>query len=330
MRTLPRGPAFALAAVLLLAACADPEVGTRIRPFTMYFVPSVDAEQIALSSDQLTDWVARHVSQELYGEDFGFHVRSAIPTSYVAVVEAFGTNKADFAALNTFSYILAKDIKGYDVEAALAVVRGEGETSYKAQFVARVDSGIETLEDLAGKRFAYTDPASTAGFILPARLLQQRGIQPSDVVFAQKHDNVITMVYQGQVDAGATYYSPPRVVRDEDGTERTIIRDARARVLTQFPDVEEKIRIIGFSDDIPNEPWVVRGSLDPDPERNTRIKESVAAALVAYSKTEEGRRTLEELYNVSGLSRVDDARYLTIRRMILDSDLDLDRMLSGR
>lgn len=33
-----------------LSACADPDVGTKKRPFTMFFVPSVDAEGIAAKS----------------------------------------------------------------------------------------------------------------------------------------------------------------------------------------------------------------------------------------------------------------------------------------
>src|SRR5690606_17745430 len=135
--------------------------------------------------------------------------KAAVPTSYIAVVEAFGTKKADFAAFNTFSYILAKDIKKYDVQAFINVVRGEGETHYKGQIVARRDSGIKTIQDLNGKKFAFTDPASTSGYILPQKLFNDAGITLGGTVFAQKHDNVITMVYQKQVDAGATYYSEP-------------------------------------------------------------------------------------------------------------------------
>ena len=51
-----------------------------------------------------------------------------------------------------------------------------------------------------------------------------------------KHDNVVTMVYQKQVDAGATYYSPP----DKTGE----FLDARARYKNQYPDIFEKVKII--------------------------------------------------------------------------------------
>ena len=60
------------------------------------------------------------------------------------------------------------------------------------------------------------------------------------------------MVYQGQVDAGATYYSPP-----VDGKPM----DARTRVMSQYPDVLEKVKIIDFTKPIPNAPWVLREGL---------------------------------------------------------------------
>lgn len=312
-----------LALALCLAACSDAPVGSAERPFTMYFVPSVDTETIALSADELTAFVARYVSRALHGTDGDFHVESAIPASYVAVVEAFATGRADFAALNTFSYILAKDIKHYPVEALVSVVRGVDEISYKAQILAHVDSGIDSIEDLAGKSFAYTDSASTAGYLLPSKLFEERGIELGETVFAMKHDNVVTMVYQRQVDAGATYYSPPKV-EIVDGREVATIRDARARVKTQFPDVEEKVKIIGFTAETPNAPWVIRSNLSDDPARQRAITEAVREALLAFAATEEGRRSLEQLYDVTGLAPVDDTRYAEIREMVLESEIDVE------
>jgi phosphonate transport system substrate-binding protein len=221
-----------LASLLLvvLAGCSDAPVGSAERPLTMYFVPSVDAEGLALRSSDLKEAVELYVSQRLYGKDTGFYVEAAIPASYIAVVEAFGTKRADFAAFNTFAYVLARDIKGYNVEPMFTIARGENgdEATYSGQIIVRADSGIESVEDLAGRTFAYVDPASTSGFVLPRAYLQEHGVELGEVVFAQKHDNVVTMVYQGQVDAGATYYSLP-ARREVDGRIVEDIRDARMR-----------------------------------------------------------------------------------------------------
>jgi phosphonate transport system substrate-binding protein len=72
-----------------------------------------------------------------------------------------------------------------------------------------------------------------------------------------RHDNVVIMVYQGQVDAGATYWAPPHPETGE-------ILDARMRVKQQFPDVEKKIKIIGFTEEIPNDPLVFRKDMDEE------------------------------------------------------------------
>src|SRR5690606_18717274 len=123
-------------------------------------------------------YLQRYISQGLYGEDTGFYIKSAVPASYISVVEAFGTKKADFAAFTTAAYVLARDIKGYNVEPVFTIARGaQGEEStYKAQIIARADSGIKTLADLKGKKFAFVDPASLSGFILPSQLLNKEKV----------------------------------------------------------------------------------------------------------------------------------------------------------
>lgn len=295
-----------LALALLVAACNQREVGSRHRPFTMYFLPSMDAQDLATNADVVGDFVAAHVSRQLYGEEGRFFVRTRVPMNYIAVVEAFGAGRADFAALNTYGYVLGHEIKKYPMEAALMVLRGENadERSYCAQIVVRTDSGIESLEDLRGRSFAFVDPSSAAGFLLPLRLFRERGIELGNTVFAAKHDSVISMVYQGQVDAGATYYSPPKIV---DGRE--VSRDARSRVLAQYPDVMDKVRILSFTDHITNDAWVVRSDLHPDPVRNRAIRDAVVAALVDFTATPEGIEIIEKLYNVRAVTPVEDAEY---------------------
>ena len=310
----------------LLVGCTKADVGSKQRPFTMYFVPSVDAQKITTGAEELGKFLEKSVSQKLYKEDKGFYVKTAVPASYIAVVEAFGTKKADFAAFNTFSYILTKDIKKYPIEAILTISRNNGERTYKSQIITRADSGINKIEDLAGKKFAYSDPSSTSGYFLPKILLEEKGIKLSDTVFAQKHDNVVTMVYQKQVDAGATFYSPP-IEKEVNGKKVTEIRDARSRVVTQFPDVGEKVKIIGFSDEIPNEPWVIRSNLFEDSAKTDKLKTALIESLIEFSKTENGFKILKDLYDMEGLVSVSDKDYSKIRKIIVDSGLNLEETL---
>ncbi len=278
-------------AILAVAACTKKEqpLGSAENPIKLFFVPSVDAKLIGEKSEIIKKYLETNTP-------YKFSVN--VPASYVAVVEAFGTARAEIASLNTFGYILANE--KYGVQALITVLRF-GSDTYQAQIIAKADSKITEIKDLAGKKFAYVDPASTSGYLLPAKMFKDSAVEPKETVFANKHDNVVTMVYQGQVDAGATFYSPP-----EEGK----IHDARRLVLTQFPDVEKKIKIVKLTDSIPNDPIVFRKDL---PEE---MKTKVADALVAFVKTPEGKDAFHAMYGVTDLARSTDAKYDGVREML--------------
>lgn len=309
------------------AACTPAPIGSKSRPFTMYYIPSVDSQTIATTADELSSFVSQYVSQKLYQKNEGFYVKTAIPQSYIAVVEAFGTKRADFAALTTFAYVLAKDIKKYPVEAVLEVIRNESDRTYKGEIIVHRDSGIKDFKELKGKKFAFTDPASTSGYILPKKLFKDAGIELGEMVFGQRHDNVVTMVYQKQVDGGAVYYSAPETIV-ENGKKIQRPTDARMRVITQFPDVLDKVRVIAYTMEIPNEPWVLRTNLVDDPEENKKLKTYVVEALIAFSKTPQGKSLINVLAAGSGLIQIDDSEYNEIRKIVLDSNLDIEKLVS--
>lgn len=291
----------------------------------MYFVPSINAETIARSSDLMARYLEKEISQRLYGKSGQFHIKTAIPTSYIAVVEAFGTKRADFAALTSFSYILTRDIKKYPAEVFMIVER-QNSDKYKGQIITHVDSGINKLEDLQGKKFAFTDPSSTSGYILPKMLFKEKGIQLGQTVFGQKHDNVVTMVYQKQVDAGATYYVEPEII-EKDGKTVEQFLDARYRVRTQFPDVGEKVKIIGFTQEVPEDPWVLRTNIFADKAKNEKFRKILTESLMAYSKSPEGAKDLQQNHTISGLAPTTDSVYDEVRKIIKSVDLNIEKLV---
>lgn len=269
-----------LAAVSCTAKRA--ELGSEANPIKFYFVPSVDMQLLEDTSKILKAHLEKTTP---------YKFKISIPPSFIAVVEAFGTGRADVASINTYGYVMAHE--RYGVEARLVTVR-YGESTYKAQFLARVDSSIKKVEDLKNKKMAFVDPSSVSGFLLPIRELSERGIKIKDHVFAMRHDSVVTMIYQRQVDAGATFHSP--AVSGQ-------IQDARRLVLKQFPDVESKIKIIGLTKAIPNDPIVFRKEM---PEE---MKTKIIEALIGFSKTPEGADALKKISSVTGLNPISDKDY---------------------
>jgi phosphonate transport system substrate-binding protein len=255
---------------LVLAA---ERLGTAQHPIRMMFVPSGEAQTILEGGED----IARRLHKLT-----GLHFKTSIATSYAAVIEAMGAGKVDIGWLATFSYVLAK--QKYDVDLLLIVVRF-GSPFYRGQIITHVDSGIQTLADLKGKKFAFVDPASTSGHLYPKTLLLSKGLNPERLFaqsrFAGSHNAVILSVLKGEVDAGATY------------------DDARAAVAKTYPEVFTKLRVIAYTQDIPNDTVSARKGLDP------AIKQKIKNGLMRLSKTPEGGKVLKRVYGISGLMDFD-------------------------
>ena len=142
--------------------------------------------------------------------------------------------------------------------------------------------------------------------MLPLKTLKDKKIEPKETMFAQKHDNVVSMVYQGQVDAGATFYSPPS--KNAQGVEQ--IEDARRLVKTQYPDVEKKVVIISLSEPIPNDPIIFRKEM---PEE---MKLKIIASMMTFVATPEGKEAFNAIYGVTDLKTATDADYESVRVML--------------
>lgn len=294
-----------LALALLLGSClsdanrlekANFELGTKKNPIKMYFVPSMEASTVVTSGEAIADWMHKET---------GYYFKVAVPTSYAAVIEAMGSYQADIAWLATFAYILAEE--KYGAEVKFMTVRN-GLNKYCGQFVARTDSGIDSLSHIAGKVIAYTDAASTSGYIYPSAILKREGINPDKYTFAGGHPQTISAVYNGTADVGCTYWSPP------DATGKP--RDAREKLLETYPDVFEKIKIVALTDSIPNDTVTFRHGL---PEE---IEARLVKALEKFSKSDEGQGVLHKLYDIDGLTLATDKDYDIVRQTLKTLGMD--------
>lgn len=270
-----------------LCSCTQSkEIGSEANPLKFYLLPSQDMLTLENSGKILRKYLEK---------ELGMHVVVELPTSYIAVVEAIGSKRADAAVLNTFGYILANE--KYGAVAKLRLVN-RGRDEYYGQIIAHKD-GPKNIKELNNKKFAFVDPASTSGYLLPTRLFKKENIKLKEHIFAGRHDTVVTAVYQRKVDAGATFYTPP----DEDGTPK----DARWIVRAQYPDVFDKIKILKLTGPIPNDPLTLRKDL---PEE---LKTKIVDAFKKYIKTEEGQKVLMDMYHITDFKDATDKDYDTIR-----------------
>jgi phosphonate transport system substrate-binding protein len=281
-------------AALALSSCGEAKLGTEDNPIIMSFVPSGDTQEIIASGAQI---------EEAITEATGLVIVGNVGTDFAAVREAMGAGKAHIGWLNTFNYVLASE--KYDVDVGLVTER-YGTTFYKGQLNVRADSGITSLQDLKGKVMCWVDPNSTSGYIIPRIMLAANGIDPdadfAKTVEAGSHNNVITQVYNGECDVGASY------------------DDARDSVEDDLPDVKDVVVVLATTTDIPNDSV----SFIKDFPEETRAQ--IIEALLAFAATEEGKEALNTLYNIAGLQEADDTFYDGFRADLSKAGIDIEEL----
>lgn len=292
MKKYASGLVLSLIIIITFFGCTQSkQVGSKANPLKFYIIPSQDLVGLERTGKAL---------QKYLEDELDMSVVVELPQSYIAVVEAFGSKRADAAILNTFGYIIAR--QKYEVTPALKLVN-RGRENYFGQIIARAD-GPKTIKEINGKSFAFVDPLSTSGYLFPLRYLTEQKVKVKEKVFAGSHDAVVTAVYQKKVAAGATFYTPP----DPDGTPK----DARWVVRTQFPDIFEKIKILQVVGPIPNDPLIFRKDLPSE------LKTKLAAALIKYLKTPDGKKNMFDMYHITDFKEANDADYDIVRQYLKD------------
>jgi len=284
--------------LLFVGGCKkEAPLGSEENPLVWSFVPSGDTQDIAAGGQEVADMIY---------EKTGLVVEASVATEYAGVIEALSSDppSAHIASLATFAYVVAAD-RGV-AEAELVAVR-YGRPFYDGQIIAGVDSGITSLADLAGKSFARPDPLSTSGWIIPSLTMRAAGINPDtdldQIVDAGGHTGVVTAVYNGDVDAGATYV------------------DARSNIQEDNPDVMEKVMVIEVSAPIPNDGVQFHPSI---PEET---REMIIEALLEIADDEVGVEALNKAYQWTALERHDDSFYDPFRQVLQAAGVDAAELM---
>ncbi|MDH4208584.1 MAG: phosphate/phosphite/phosphonate ABC transporter substrate-binding protein [Anaerolineae bacterium] len=311
----------------LLSGCAAPaaELGTEGKPVQLMFVPSVDVAVIEEGGKAMTDSIT---------EQTGIVFDVSVPVSYAATIEAMCAAEGDTVAfIPGLGYVLANDKCG--VEVALATIR-YGRTAYWTEFVVRRDSGIESLADLEGKKWAVPSLTSTSGYLWPSVLLDLNGVTPGETVEAGGHPQAVLAVLDGTADFATCFFSPPGdAVEDwsegdppEPGGDFTIeqqsdgsyqvwqgglpVRDARVAAMATNPRAVEDVKILALSERIPND------TVSFVKDFPAEMRETIVQALIDYAASEEGMAVLADpdFYDITGFGRVDDSYYDPVRNAI--------------
>ncbi|MCV6608777.1 MAG: phosphate/phosphite/phosphonate ABC transporter substrate-binding protein [Campylobacterales bacterium] len=135
-----------------------------------------------------------------------------IGKDYGDTINKIKFKKFDIAIIGTSAYIEIKKIIPTIKYIATVQNRGKNgglKSNYRSFIVVKKDSGYRTLDDLKGKKFAFTDFKSNGGYIYPSYYLKKKGITPkkyfSKVYMLKKHTKVAEAIGKGAIDGGAIY-----------------------------------------------------------------------------------------------------------------------------
>lgn len=212
---------------------------------------------------QILDYIGNHLGRE---------IQLIQRKTYGEINELFGKGGIDVAFVCSGPYATSKDKYGFEL---LATAQVQGSHSYHSYLIVNKDSGFHRLEDLRGRVFAFTDPDSNTGKLVPTYWLKQMGEQPESffgkTIYTYSHDNSILAVARGLVD-GATI----------DGLIWEYYNQ-------KDPIFTSKTRIIRKSEPYGIPPLVAAKSSPPD------LKESIRRLLFSMHLDPEGQQILEEL-----------------------------------
>ena len=275
------------------------------------FVPSIEAGALEEDIQPLAEYLSTALSMP---------VRGKVTSSYPALVTALQTGRTHIGALPPLGMVQAVDVAGAEI--ILQSVRF-GSPTYHTQFFTNAPAtycvdepvvnerreagemlpflncngtdrpfdgvlvgpiGLDALQKIEpGTTVAFTRAGSSSGYIFPATVFANQGIDPQTdlyAIFADEHDRSVITVCTGEAEIGVSY------------------DDARPDTITDC-DVAESVVVFAYGPEIPNDGIAVSGDLSDD------LKLRIKQALLDYAETTEGAAVLDAIYNINAFANPD-------------------------
>jgi ABC-type phosphate/phosphonate transport system substrate-binding protein len=232
------------------------------RPIQMLFVPSVEQGTLVRRGDELARFIRA---------DSSLVLRSQVPTSYAAVIQALGSGQADVAWIPAFAYVLAN--ARYGAEARLQVVRA---VDRYAILVTRTGPGEpERPAELVNRRVAL--PRTMDGAL---RELVVRGLDaaaPGWIEVPAENDRAaVRQLVERRVDAAASrhVYSGPH----------DMVGDGRKQLEYDRPGTVRETRVVFTTErSVPELTNVYYGCVMSRPDSGVRRLEDLEGRSFAFS-----------------------------------------------
>ncbi|NJM70970.1 MAG: phosphate/phosphite/phosphonate ABC transporter substrate-binding protein [Scytonema sp. RU_4_4] len=260
------------------------------KTLTVIFPNRKDAPDLQSKADKVAAFLSKELKmpvQAKVGDD-------------TAAVEALRANSADVAFLSSRPALKAEELAGARLYLAEVRPNYSGKYTYNSIIVVPKDSSLKTLgtskatlEQLRGKKMAFTSPTSGSGFIFPVgEMVKQKLVENRDrldsffsqVVYGGDYSKALKAVVQGQADAAAVseYAFGTPYISDAEKSQ--------LRVLYKIPGVPA--HGVAIDDDV-----------------SAPMRERIINALLKLNEPQ-NNEMLRGLYNSTELVKVDHNKHL--------------------
>ena len=223
----------------------------------------ISAQETVVHYHELLGYVA---------EKLGREIQLVQRKTYGEINQLISVGQIDLAFICSGPYANGRERFGFQ---ALAMPRVRGSHLYQSYLIVNKDSQIQKLADLRGKIFAFSDPESNTGKLVPAYWLRKEGEKPETffgkTIYTYSHDNSIMAVAMSLVDGAAVngqvweYYN------------------------RKNPEFTSKTRIIKKSAPFGNPPVVASSHL------SNQMKDRIRDLLLSMHREPEGKQILNKL-----------------------------------
>lgn len=269
--------------LLLLAACGPQSTPPPASPL------SVAKVVVALKPDKNPDAMLEEKSSlsAFLSSRLQVPVEVIIPLSGAVIEEGLANGTIDLAYVSGGTMLQVLNQKTGSVLLAGEI---EGKTTYESYWVALADKPYTSVQDLRGKRIAFSSKTSTSGYLIPHWDLIQKGL-------LQPHQNPEAFFGTGNVWYGSGYVS---------AIERVLSGEAEAAAVSYYvldkdkhltPEQRARLKKVASQGPVPTHAIAVRASLPAADQDKLR------AALETLN--EEPHHTLRDKVFTSRLVRVD-------------------------
>jgi len=225
------------------------------------------------------------------GRKINFEIQLVQRKTYQEVNELLLNNKIDLAFICSGPYALEKE--KYEFDAIVTpIVRGN--PFYQSYLIVHKDSQFFELEDLRNHSFAFSDPNSNSGSLVPNYWLHTMKERPESFFrstnFTYSHDNSILTVAKSLVDGAAVDGHKWEYFQQKDNTYTS------------------QTRIIKKSEKFGSPPLVASKFL------SEKLKKSIQTILLSMHEEREGKEILENLL-IDRFTKTEPKWYQPIQKM---------------